>query len=58
MAKINVKETEVAIINSNEKDYISITDIANIKQMIQVQLLVIGCVIEIPLLGNYTQSKF
>jgi hypothetical protein len=28
MAKINVKETEVAIINTNEKDYISITDIA------------------------------
>jgi hypothetical protein len=31
MAKINVKETEVAIINSNEKDYISITDIAKHK---------------------------
>ncbi|RBA29312.1 KilA-N domain-containing protein [Flavobacterium tibetense] len=31
MAKINVKETEVAIINTNEKDYISITDIAKHK---------------------------
>ena len=31
MAKINVKETEIAIINNSENDYISITDIAKYK---------------------------
>ena len=31
MAKINVKETEIAIIKSSENDYISITDIAKYK---------------------------
>ena len=31
MAKINVKETQVAIIKSSENDYISITDIAKYK---------------------------
>ena len=31
MAKINVKETEIAIINNSDNDYISITDIAKYK---------------------------
>lgn len=32
MAKINVKNTEIAIISVEEKDYISITDMANAKE--------------------------
>ncbi|MFM2226093.1 MAG: hypothetical protein RJA07_2295 [Bacteroidota bacterium] len=32
MAKINVKETEVTILSINDKDYISLTDMANAKE--------------------------
>ena len=32
MAKINVKDTEITIITIDEKDYISLTDMANAKQ--------------------------
>ncbi|HAR38478.1 MAG: hypothetical protein A2W86_07225 [Bacteroidetes bacterium GWD2_45_23] len=32
MAKINVKDTEVTIISVEEKDYISLTDMANAKE--------------------------
>ena len=32
MAKINVKDTEITIISVGEKDYISLTDMANAKE--------------------------
>jgi hypothetical protein len=32
MAKINVKDSEISIIRVNEKDYISLTDMANAKE--------------------------
>lgn len=32
MAKINVKDTEITIISVEEKDYISLTDMANAKE--------------------------
>jgi hypothetical protein len=32
MAKINVKETEITIVSIEEKDYISLTDMANAKE--------------------------
>lgn len=32
MAKINVKDTEITVITVEEKDYISLTDMANAKE--------------------------
>jgi hypothetical protein len=32
MAKINVKDTEITILSVYEKDYISLTDMANAKE--------------------------
>ena len=32
MAKINVKDTEITIISVKEKDYISLTDMANARE--------------------------
>lgn len=34
MAKINVKDTEISIISFEERDYISLTDMANAKESI------------------------
>lgn len=37
MVKINVKDTEITIISVEEKDYISLTDMANSKEVKVVQ---------------------
>ncbi len=40
MAKIKVNDNEITVISINEKDYISLTDMANSKEgMVELQIL-------------------
>ena len=48
MAKITVQNTEITVLSYNDKDYISLTDMANGKQAVQQTSSRTGCGTVIP----------